>query len=99
MTRNHRGGALASLALALVLALAGCGGGSEADTQAGQAAIGADDELGALAAPKPSAASPLGAYRLADQATFGATETLLKDIAKLGTDRWLDQQFASDLSR
>jgi uncharacterized protein (DUF1800 family) len=44
-------------------------------------------------------ASPLTAYRLADQATFGATEKLIADIGKSGAEKWITAQFSATPSR
>jgi uncharacterized protein (DUF1800 family) len=55
-------------------------------------------EAKVMAAALP-ATSLLDASRLADQASFGASEALLAQITAAGPTQWVAQQFTSDVSR
>lgn len=81
-----------AMAAGLAAAIAGCGGGGGGGT-AGSAQT--------VEPPLPPAAptSLADASRLADQASFGATEDLLGEIMAAGPQRWVAQQFTVDGSR
>jgi uncharacterized protein (DUF1800 family) len=85
-------------AAVLGLALAGCGGGSEGPEPSGLADEAVATAEGPQAAGRGSL-SPLGAYRLADQATFGASEKLLTELGKASAEQWISSQFAVAPSR
>ncbi|WP_284620691.1 DUF1800 domain-containing protein [Aquabacterium humicola] len=91
--------ALMAMACAAAL-LAGCGGGGGSDDSATSAAAGADDDQRrtalAVAAPKTT---ELDAVRLANQGTFGGTQTVLADIRTRGPADWVRAQIASNSSR
>lgn len=76
----------ATLAAAL---LAACGGGSGTDSTADGAPGGAGAQR----------LAPREAVRLADQASFGATEALLADLQAQGAEAWVTAQLALRTSR
>lgn len=80
-------------AFAMAAVLAGCGGGSGGGGDAGTASQAAEP------LPPAQPTSLLDASRLADQASFGATESLLGEIMAAGPQRWVAQQFTVDASR
>ena len=99
--RRRRPWEWAIAAAALGVALGGCGGGTEGSVAGGQAegAMEMADEPQLEALGGRTTVSPLAAYRLADQATFGATEKLLTEIAKAGAEKWITAQFSATPSR
>ncbi len=84
---------LAGLALAAALVACGGGGGGGGGSGAGAGPQGVE--------PLPPAVptSLADASRLADQASFGATENLLDEVMAAGPQRWIALQFATDASR
>ena len=86
--------AMRGATLALAAALAGCGGGGGSGGGATAAGPQAEPPL-----PPAAPTSLSDASRLADQASFGATENLLAEIMAAGPQRWVAQQFAVDASR
>jgi uncharacterized protein (DUF1800 family) len=89
--RRRRGRAFAaSAALCALVSLAGCGGGSSADGGASNVPPAAD----APAAPAPAPLSTRDATRLADQASFGATEALVAEIKAQGAAAWVAAQMS-----
>ena len=73
-------------------------GGADSRAQilaANPASIGAASGTNAVAVP----ASQRDAVRLADQATFGGTETLINSIRSQGIEGWVAAQLASNVSR
>ncbi|WP_085315746.1 DUF1800 domain-containing protein [Derxia lacustris] len=91
-----------ALALALLAALlAGCGGGGDATAAAdsgsgaGRASVQSTASVAALAdAPTDS----VDAARLAQQASFGATDELIAEIAARGPAKWVAQQIAMTMT-
>ncbi|NRF67852.1 DUF1800 family protein [Aquincola sp. S2] len=80
--------------------LAACGGGTS-DEGAPAAAAAADDgdqRRSALAVADPKA-TELDAVRLANQASFGPTQTMLADIRTKGTAVWVRDQLLQNSSR
>jgi uncharacterized protein (DUF1800 family) len=77
---------LRALSLAASALLAACGGGS----------TGTDTPV---AGTPPASTSPRDAFRLADQASFGATETLITQIQSQGPAPWLAAQMRLANSR
>lgn len=81
-----------AVALALAAVAAACGGGG---SSASAAAI-----VPAVTPQSTGAATRLAdASRLADQASFGASETLLQEILAAGPSNWIARQMALDVSR
>lgn len=80
------------LVLLLALGLAACGGGD-----AGGGAGGGSGS-GALPPPSPPPVSQAEAFRLLNQATFGATESEAERVRALGVEVWIDQQIAEPAS-
>jgi uncharacterized protein (DUF1800 family) len=87
--------------LAAVL-LSACGGGGDAAREPAATALSADGAVDgrksalALAAGATNTSTTLrDAARLADQATFGATEALLTSMRTQGVEAWLAAQFAA----
>ncbi len=79
----------AALALSsLVLAACGGGGGSSGSSGGGGGAP--------APAPAPVAITQPDAVRLAKQASFGPTTTLIDQITAANLNGWLDQQFAAN---
>ena len=75
--------------------LTGCGGGGVAvSSTPGQAVVQAP-----APAPPDAALSALDANRLADQASFGATEGLVADIRAQGAAAWIASQMTLTSSR
>lgn len=79
---SHRRAAAARplLALAAGLILSACGGGSSG---------------GGATAPPPPPAPPVGkaeAFRLLNQASFGATEEAAEEVVELGIEGWIERQ-------
>ncbi len=75
--------------------LSGCGGGHEGP----EPSAALDDpvalaEQAQAARLKGGGLSVLGAYRLADQASFGANEILLTEMGKGTAEQWITAQFA-----
>ncbi len=98
---RRRGVGTAAVVLALSGALlAACGGGGGADGSTSiESAVGgtARDVLAARStAARPTARD---AMRLADQASFGATEALIADIQHRGPTAWVAGQMALSSSR
>ncbi len=86
------------LAVVLAAAVAACGGGGAGNPEA--ATSPASTAFAAIAAlSAPAAASMADASRLADQASFGATDTLLQEIQAAGPAPWIASQMAMDVSR
>ncbi len=83
--------ALAGLLLALV---AGCGGGGGAGSPAAGAPV-----PGVPAGLPDQPTSQRDAVRLADQATFGATESLIATLRTQGAAKWVQQQMGQNVSR
>lgn len=81
---------LAAVVFVVGVSMTGCGGGGGGGT----GAAGPND-VSLEARPT----SLLDATRLADQATFGATEPLQADIMANGPARWVALQFGMDVSR
>lgn len=79
----------------MLLLLAGCGGGGGSSSAPGAPAV----DSGAGSAPttpvptEPSAEDLKAAALMLDLATFGATEESLEEVAKVGPEVWLDEQF------
>ena len=82
-------------ALSLPLLLAACGGSNNGNDAAaedpGFRTVAAAPAAGSVAA---APTSTLDANRLAHQATFGPTETLVRDIAAGGAKKWLTEQMS-----
>jgi uncharacterized protein (DUF1800 family) len=77
-----------------LLALAGCdgGGGGAGGSTAGSGGV-------VVPAPTPTPSFTAGdAARLAKQASFGPTETLVKHIQEVGATAWVDEQLAASTS-
>ncbi len=95
-TRRSARWAVAVLCAAALLSA--CGGG-DADREAAAAPLASADARKsalALAAGATNTSTTLrDASRLADQATFGATEALLTTIRTQGVEAWLAAQFAA----
>ena len=88
---------LARLALAGATALlAACGGGNSSSTSASASATG-DDAQRSIAAVinAPAQATQRDAVRLADQASFGATEDMLASIRAQGAAAWVASQLVA----
>jgi uncharacterized protein (DUF1800 family) len=91
------------------LAVAACGGAQDGSkVSAPQAsepiASVADDAAerahdSAMRAPRAASMTARDAVRLADQATFGATESLLSELRSIGPVAWLSNQLRLDVSR
>jgi len=79
--------------LALAASLAACGGGGGGSSAA--ILLGGPS----LFTREASATSLADASRLADQASFGANESLLQDIQANGPASWIASQMALDVSR
>jgi uncharacterized protein (DUF1800 family) len=91
--RSHLAGAAAT-----ALVLAGCGGGGgepESSALAVQAESGQARALALAPGATNTTTTQRDAARLADQASFGATETLLASIRAQGVEPWLAAQFAA----
>ncbi len=83
----------ALLALGGLAACGGGGGGSDAGVGAGLSGGASDDITNYVSTVPPEApTTQRDAVRLADQATFGATETLVAQIKTSGATRWVAQQ-------
>jgi uncharacterized protein (DUF1800 family) len=79
---------------AVLLLITACGGGaasSGGSTSGGTTGTGSD--------LPDVATTQRDAVRLADQATFGATESLLSTLKTQGAAKWLQQQMRQDVSR
>lgn len=110
LVRHPRAARLGWLCSAVLSLLAACGGGNNAlpTTATATAAAEATDSTVAGDTRRRALALAVGATntsttlrdasRLADQATFGATETLLTSIRTQGVEPWLTAQFASQYS-
>ncbi len=88
--------------LALITALAGCGGGS-AETAAPPPGAAAPPPNVSAPPPPPTPPAPAptssrDAVRLADQASFGATEALVVAIKSKGPKAWVAEQLALPVS-
>lgn len=70
------------------------GNGSGSGTGTGAGGTGSGTEL-----PQSQPTSARDAVRLADQASFGPTETLVGEIRTKGAARWVAEQFAAPKSR
>ncbi len=84
---------LAALACAGLAALTGCGGGGGGG--------GGDSAAPAPTTPPAAVADPLtdaGAARLLGQASFGATDTDLAEVKRLGYAGWVDAQFSQPIT-
>ncbi len=83
-------------ALGAASLLSACDGGSSninlADTQMTSGLV---DLSAANAGLSPAQSQVTDGIRLARQSTFGPTPQVLEQISKLGTNGWLDQQFAA----
>ena len=90
--RSHLAGAAAT-----ALLLAGCGGADHGDnsTQGADASTGTARALALAPDATNTTTTQRDAARLADQATFGATESLLTTIRTQGVEPWLAAQFAA----
>jgi uncharacterized protein (DUF1800 family) len=82
------------LPVALVSLLAACGGGDPADPSA-QATDTRRSTLALAAGATNTSTTQRDAVRLADQATFGASEALIGSIRTLGVEPWLANQFSA----
>ena len=94
--------ALAVLACLLLAVLAGCGGGgggTEAAATASAQAVDDPQRSIAAVAPATTALSQREAVRLADQASFGATEALISTLRSQGAAAWVAGQLATSGSR
>jgi hypothetical protein len=90
----------AALLLSLALLLGGCGGGGKADATPPVAPpTDSGEPLSGPGTGPMNAAAQRAAVRLADQASFGATEPLLQDIYSRGAPEWLATQMAATGSR
>ena len=87
----------ALLGLLASAALAGCGGGGGGTTA--EPANAAGELANVSASGLTSKASQRDAARLADQASFGATEGLVADIRSRGAAPWIAEQMALNRSR
>jgi uncharacterized protein (DUF1800 family) len=107
---NALRGLLLSAGAAAVLSACGGGSGGSADSSASTAAPAtgssspapAPGSAAPPAAPAAPAAAPISersAQRLADQATFGATESLIPQIRSQGAAPWVAAQMALSSSR
>ncbi|WP_085315750.1 DUF1800 family protein [Derxia lacustris] len=97
--RSWSAAALRSTAGIVALALSACGGGSGGDTglatpAAGRATVAAVATGGvtALATGADQPTTDIDAARLAQQASFGATENLIASIQAAGPLKWVAQQ-------
>jgi len=103
----------AAFALSMALLVAACGGGKEGESSA-PVADGSTLEDPSKRPVKPPAPPPpppppppapapalsqRSAVRLADQASFGATEALLADMRSKGAAPWVQSQLALNTSR
>jgi uncharacterized protein (DUF1800 family) len=114
MFRRKKQGHWGAVVLA-VLGLAACGGGSSPPqaqpgpqasdgtkaTSASTSGQGLLDALIALAAPPPDRIKTgrRAAARLANQASFGASEALISQITRVGLEPWIASQFTTTGSR
>jgi len=77
----------------LVASLVACGGGGSSELSKPAAAEGSRSKaLAVTSATAPAAVTQSDAVRLADQATFGATEALVSTIRSQGIEAWLAEQ-------
>ena len=83
--------------MASVLWLAGCGGGNSSDTAPGASSAAAEREQATVLAVGATHTSTTvrDAVRLADQATFGASEALITSIRGQGVEPWLTAQLVA----
>ncbi len=96
----------AAFALSMALLVAACGGGKEGEASP-PVADGSTLEDPSKRPVKPPAPPPppapalsqRSAVRLADQASFGATEALLSDMRSKGAAPWVQSQLALNTSR
>jgi uncharacterized protein (DUF1800 family) len=79
---------------AIATLLAACGGGG-ADAPAAPAAADGGERQRALAVSAANVVTQRDAVRLADQASFGASEALVNQIRTQGVEPWLAAQFAA----
>lgn len=84
------------MALLAGLVLSACGGGGSGSTPSGALPPGGET-TGASLPDTPT--SQRDAVRLADQASFGPTETLVSTIKNQGPAKWIAQQMAAPASR
>ena len=75
-----------SLAAVAIAVAAGCGGGSSGGSSGGPPAPSSP------APPPPVPLTQVEAFRLLDQATFGATEQEARTVIDLGVEGWIDRQ-------
>lgn len=80
--------------LAATLALAACGGGGGSTST-----TPADDTAAGGGSLPDTPTSQIDAVRLADQASFGATEALLTTLRSQGAAKWISQQMQLPSSR
>ena len=99
---------LSALGLSVLLAACGGGGGSSNSGGSGSPAGGSDSSTGGgsqagagsgTELPQSQPTSTRDAVRLADQASFGPTETLIGEIRTKGAARWVAEQFSAPKSR
>jgi len=83
------------LAAAALLSACGGGGSGEREAPAAAAADGRKSALALAAGATNTSTTLRDAARLADQATFGASEALLTSIRTQGVEAWLAAQFAA----
>lgn len=88
---------VAAVFAAALAALPACGGGGGSSDPAAAPPSAPSATLTPLSTV--AAASLADASRLADQASFGATESLLQDIVAAGPAAWVASQMALDVSR
>ena len=96
------------LGLAAALALSACGGGERAAGNGTAANMAAAPDQTAQAAPQvlnattaaaTTATTTRNAVRLADQASFGASEALVASIRQMGPEAWVADQLQRSGSR
>ncbi len=94
-----------ALALALALLVTACGGGKDSETMplAADGSGQEDPNKRPVKPPPPPPPAPAlsqrSAVKLADQASFGATEALLAEMRSKGAAPWVQQQLALNTSR
>ncbi len=96
----HRGAFTSTLLVTALLAACGGGGGGTSESAA---ATDAGAEAAVIASPNAATAQPAtsqrDAVRLADQASFGASETLVAAIKTQGPAAWIKAQLSQSGSK
>lgn len=94
---NPQRSALACLALSSAL-LAGCGGAADETPGADAAAAARSAERSSTSEADGFVTTQIDAVRLAHQATFGPSESLVREIRSLGPSAWISQQVSMPAS-